>query len=616
MTTPGSSTLNHLTGKRGACDRCRGQKLRCIRDDQNQNSPQATCIRCFKARATCSYGTAKRAGRSPPSSISFPEERRGTGSGKPKIGSLAARSTANPSGQTGFVESEADTWQDRRGTGHWSNGRLLEEYTVDQESEGETANTSPIHAQSPSSQHDSSNVLSGVHLDFASYPSSSTTTLPWPEETMPVFSNHDAEEASCLEPFGSMYSWAFQDYRAQLMDIQVPKISQASNCEQPGDAAVNAYGIPAQEISTDAQITGGSDEAMDVDLLATSAHKATFDPTSALDARPRRVVQDTDRECVRLSNSSGTSPTANPRLFKDVPKIETGIKLDQSSPSINEIQHRRMQELSKLAMDLYAQLATNDPENHQPTSGATATTFQDQLVGSVLKSSNTFLTLLSSFSTPVTPSSPFPSSPPASSMSHNNPTYDSSDNGSSPLASALEPDDHAMDEAVQNSYGKVSAGSSDDSQPSPPIDMATVLQLLTCYIRITHLHSIMHARILDYLFAYLQHKPQHVGSVPPVFPNMQVGGVSLNRFGTFQVQLLLQISVHVLGEIESALGLPKEFRVGKSTDGGRTGVLGASVSWDFVKCLMSEGAWRGKKVESVREQLANLKRVLKRAMAF
>ena len=89
----------------------------------------------------------------------------------------------------------------------------------------------------------------------------------------------------------------------------------------------------------------------------------------------------------------------------------------------------------------------------------------------------------------------------------------------------------------------------------------------------------MHTHILNYFFAFLQHDPEHVDSVPPIFPDMQVGGASLNRFGTFQVELPLRTSVHVLGEIESAMGAPKEFRVGKSKE-ERTGVLGIVVSWD------------------------------------
>ena len=124
----------------------------------------------------------------------------------------------------------------------------------------------------------------------------------------------------------------------------------------------------------------------------------------------------------------------------------------------------------------------------------------------------------------------------------------------------------------------------------PPTDMTIVLQLLTCYIRIVRLHSIMYKSMIDYTLAFPAAASPHMAAIPPVFPGLQIGGVSLDAFGTLQVVLLLQIAVHVLGEIEVALGLPKEYRVGRWERGGR-GVLEASVSSGFVKCLMREGVW-------------------------
>ena len=607
MSTSAPLNLNPSAGKRAACDRCRGQKLRCIREDQNSNSPQATCIRCFKAGATCSYDTGKRVGRSAACKNSTPQERRGNGHRISKVSGIASRSNANPSGQSGYLDSKAGTWQDQHGSGNPSSGP--EEYTADQESERETEDTTPTYAHSPSPLHDSSNVLSEIDLDYSACSTSSTATLPWPDEIMTPFSYQDAEEASGFEPFGSKYGWALHNNRAQPMDIQVP-----SNGEQPIDVGVSSYEIPAQYCPKDTLIAGLPDEAMDIELLTTSAHATSVDPTNAVDARPRRD-RDDHRGSAQFSQSSHMNVSTNPSLLNEFAKTEAEIKLDKESLSMDEIQHQLMQELSKLAMDLYAQLATSDPENHQPTSGGTVTAFQDHFIGSVLRSSDTFLTLLSSFSTPVIRSSSSSSLHSLPSTSYRTTIYDSSDSGTSTPSLASEINDHGMNEMVQPSYSKHPAGNSDELEPPTPIDMATVLQLLTCYIRVVHLHSIMHARMLDYMSAFLQHNTQHVELIPPVFPNMQVGGVSLNRFGTFQIKLLMQISVHVLGEIESALGLPTEFRVGKSK-GGKMGVLGESVSGEFVKCLMNERSWRGKKLESVKEQLRSLRSVLKRAIAF
>ncbi len=608
---PSSKVPNPQPSKRGACDRCRGQKLRCLRDDQSRDSSQAPCLRCFKAGATCSYGIAKRAGRPPASHISHAhapssqQQKKGNRGEKTKESGIASRSILNTNGDhlTSFSNRQADGGRFCRETDGRASGRLLQEPTEnppnqESEEETETLETSPLEELSPSPLHDTTSHLDRANLHFPAYSGSSNATLPWPDETLSAFYNNDAGQALGLEPFGPKYSWAFHSYQAQGMDIQMPAALPMSNEAQSKDMGTHAYGSPAQTYSTNAQMSGTSDEAMDLDFPRRNAHTEPFSPMETVQARPDLIL-DGDRN----------------RVIEN----EVGNNFDQGTLSFNEIQHRRMQELSELAMDLYAQLAANDPEdNRQRASGATATVFQDQLVGSVLKSSNTFLTLLTSFSTPATSSSPpFTRPPPTPPTNQNNSPCSSSDSRASPSASTLDQDDSTMDEPGQHARGKLPNGSFDDSKPRPSTGMTTVLQLLTCYLRIVHLHSIMHIRLLDYLLAFFPHANQHGGSVPPVFPGMQVGGVSLDRFGTFQVKLMLQISIHVLGEIELALGLPEEYMIGKrkrKRDG--RGVLEASVSGGFVKRLMREMAWRGKEVEFVRERLGNLRRVLKGAIDF
>jgi hypothetical protein len=588
-------------GKRGACDRCRGQKLRCLREDLSQNSPQPKCVRCFRAGATCSFGIQKRAGRPPASNDPSPQERRGNG----KKSGMASRATGNPSAHGSFINSKGNGGQGQRRTGERGRDWSVEENTAEQESEGEHEDTIPAHAVNPSSAHETSNVLPGYNLDFSTCSGSSTATLPWPDETLPTFYNTDAGEASGLESFGPEYGWAFQHFQAQPMDIQIPIASPGSKDEQFREVGIKPHGTCTETWSTNTQIPGTSDEAMDLDLPSRSAHAAPVNLAKALNVRPVGA-RDRDRE----SANFGISSTAKSALFRDLAEQGTHIKCDEDTISMQKNQHRRMQELSDLAMDLYAQLAAIDPGNHQPTSGATATAFQDQLVGNVLNSSNTFLTLLTSFSAPATPSSPLTPPPPSlSSRTHDNSICNSSDSGASPSSSTLDDDYPAMDGSMQHPPHKLPAGSSNASKPPSPTDTATVLQLLTCYVRIIHLHSIMYAHILDYMLALPPHNTDRVDSVPLVFPGMQVGGVSLDKFGTFQIKILLQISVHVLREIEVALGLPEVYRVGKRKGEG-TGVLGASVSGEFVESL-TKG-----RTKCVKEQLRSLRRVLKGADEF
>ena len=608
---PSSTTQRAQPSKRGACDRCRGQKLRCLREDQGQDGSQAPCVRCFKAGATCSYGIAKRAGRPPASHVSqahapsSQQQRKGSRVDKTKENGRASRSVLNANNHqlTSFFDCQTDGARFRCGTDGPASGPLLQKNkrnSSNQESEEEieTLEMSPVEELSPNSLHDTTSHVAGADLHFAAYSGSSNATLPWLDDGLSAFYNNDAGQALSVEPFGPKYSWAFQAYETQSMDMQMPAALAMNSDAQPKDMGTNGYATPAQTYSTNAQVSGSSDESMDLEFPCRNAHAEPFSPMVAVQARPD-LLRERDRN--RLAEH------------------EVGSSFDEGNLSLNEIQHRRMQELSELAMDLYAQLAANDPENdRQHGSSATATVFQDHLVGSVLRSSNTFLTLLNSFSTPAaSSSSPAPRPPLTPPMNQTNSPCSSSYTRASPSASISDQDDSNTDELGQNPRGKLPNGSFDDSKPPPPTDMTTVLQLLTCYLRIIHLHSIMHVRLLDYLLAFFPHTNQHAGSVPPVFPGMQVGGVSLDGFGPFQVKLLLQISLHVLGEIELALGLPEEYMIGKrKRKRDARGLLEASVSEGFVKRLMKEEAWRGKRIEFVRERLKDLRRVLKGAIDF
>lgn len=528
---------NPRGSKRGACDRCRGQKLRCLRQDQSQDSPQAKCVRCSKAGATCSFGIPKRAGRPPGSTASSSQEWRGDGGGKAEKGRMVSRPTVNTSRDSRSFANKANGGQEHRRTGGWASGRLSEDNTADQDSEADTEDTTPLQALSPSSLDDTSGVLAEVSLDFPAFAASSTTNLPWPDDTLPPFYNNntndddddDAGGASGLEPFGPEYSWAFNHYQAPSMGLHIPTAPSIHNDDKSSDVSLNPYGTPAQTCSATTHLSAASDEAMDLDVPSRTTHPPTapFPTSNALPPSPRPHHRHTP------SLSSATPPSTSLHL-----------PFDDETLHPHERQHRRMQSLSTLAMDLYAQLVAHDSPPPPPPPA-----FHAHLVGTVLHSSSTFLHLLTSF----------------------------------PAAT----------------------------------DLPTVLQLLTCYIRITHLYALMLGRLLDYLLTL-------PAAPPPVFPGMTVGGFSLDRFGTFQVKLLVQISVHVLGEIEGVLGVPEGVRVlgagGEQAEGRGgekgTGVLEASVSGGFVEGLIREGAGRRGGRGKLREQLERLGEVLKRGVEF
>ena len=64
------SQSHQQLGMRAACDRCRGQKLRCRREHQSGNAEAGKCFRCNTADAVCSFSQSKRSGRPPASASS------------------------------------------------------------------------------------------------------------------------------------------------------------------------------------------------------------------------------------------------------------------------------------------------------------------------------------------------------------------------------------------------------------------------------------------------------------------------------------------------------------------------------------------------------------------
>ena len=304
---PSSKLPNPRPNKRGACDRCRGQKLRCLRDDQSRDSSQAPCVRCFKAGAICSYGIPKRAGRPPATHVSHahvPSSQQQTkrNRGKKTKGSgIASRSILNTNGHhlTNFSNCQANGGRLRRGTDGQASGRLFQETkkdTPDQESEEETdfLETSPVGELSPSPLQITTTHLGGANFHFPVYFESANATLPWPDGNLSTFYNNDAGQTLGLEPFGPKYSWASRSYQAQGMDIQMPAVLPMSNDAQSKDMGTHVYGTTAQTYSTNGQMSGASDEAIDIDFLSSNAHTELFSPMETVQARPD-LVRDSDR---------------------------------------------------------------------------------------------------------------------------------------------------------------------------------------------------------------------------------------------------------------------------------------------------------------------------------
>ncbi|MDI1492900.1 MAG: hypothetical protein OHK93_004683 [Ramalina farinacea] len=621
---PAFTTPTPRPSTRGACDRCRGQKLRCLRNEQSQDDPKAPCMRCFKAGADCCYGIARRAGRpSAPQAQALPQQhKKGIRGGKATATGMTSSDTSlitDSQDCINLFDQETSGRRDSRIFGLRAGDRLSHENsdcTVDQGSEAES------ECRSRASINDPNNTPYSTTSDLLrSYFNGS---LSWPDEDLSLLGNQDAGKAHGFEPFESSSGWTFNSEQVQPMDVEMQTAFPLPAVENSNNGEVSAYRTPPQPHPNINSMSKAFEEAIPSDSLTRAAQ---IDPSS-----PRNAIDDASlleqiQERSRIMKGSTSS-------------------LNSEMTPITELQHQRMRELSDLAMDLYAQLAIHNPDRHDqsvPKSPA----FHAQLVGYVLKSSNTFLALLKSFCSSVTsstssssssyhrsPITPRTASSTNQQNSPNNSSYSGTDGASPSTLAMYEREDFVMDDELGYSAPNDGSKGSSASESSQPTDMTTVLQLLTCYLRIVQLHSIMHNLFYDYLLAYfppatsqsspsvLHRQPRHLPvAIPPVFPGLQIGGVSLDPFGTFQVKFLLQISMQVLGEIELALELPEEYvligprKSGRSDSrGGGLGLLEASVTGGFVERVMKERECRGQRVGVVRERLGKLRSVLRGAV--
>ena len=554
--------------KRGACDRCRRHKLRCQPGGQNQDAATATCARCQRAGTACSFGIAKQPGRPSTSYAPGPQ---------PRGGSPAARATDDRVDSSKlndyFGEQVNSNGQAQNGqrTHYPCNGQFFRENTASQR---RIEGSSRVLNLDPPCLNDLATTLDETSLGFPT----------WSHETLPPLCRNGVEATATLNPFGPGYGWPFENHS----DIQIPKPASGERNKQFLDRSGNPF--EAQANSTYSFTFDPPSEAIDFDYAASTSHPARSQPMKTSNAKHREIG---DSEKGKRQLYGEASSIAIPAPSQGFPERHA---VNDNEESVME--HRRMQELSNLAMDLYRQLTVRDAETQPSNAGATATMFQHQLVGSVLKSSNSFVALLSSFSESNAPSSP--ATTPSASR-ENSASSHSEREGSSSLASCWDQQDSSM------SKDELAPSCSSDSRPA---DLTTVLQLLACYMRLVHLHSIMHSHILEYVLNFLPRRiDQPNDPIPPVFPGMQVDGISLDPFGPFQVMLVLRISLRVLGDVEVMLGLPEGCRIGERKSGVK-GILGASVSARFVKAVMREEAWREKKLQRVRDRLENLWRVL------
>ncbi len=490
MSVPSSSATAsaQVPRRRAACDHCRLQKLRCVR---NPSSPFSKCDRCIAAKAKCNFGVPKAAGR-PPST--------GTkDSPKHHDGPKSAQNTSRSAPRINNVSDSQDL------------------------------STSPLQSWSNST---------GIRSTEGSWAA--------PSSDQNAFLSPSYEEI-CLPGVIDMDLVHLDS--SSLIDFSTNHQKQ-----QPSNPSTPVSGNTGSQLFS--QSSGLYNSSDFFDCLA------TFD-TQFID--------------------TNIEPT------------EKGFALPGSS---YEKEQHPIHHLSELSMSLYNLFIESNDLRQEMGDNRPLSEFPCGFAGRLLENSKGFLELLLSFQktsdgvkeehleSPQQPLETFSA-------------------GSSPSA------DSNFDETFsitprRDSFASYSTTPT-EKKTNRRADMSIILQLLACYLRITQLHNILYTVIYNFITNPREGSPPQASSSssgtqtpeklanqpPSIFPGLQIGGVHLESFGIFQIKLLLQISAHILGEIESALSLPDGYRVSRKKDDEASGVLGVAIPPIFFEMTVADNESAG-----------------------
>jgi Fungal Zn(2)-Cys(6) binuclear cluster domain len=498
---PNRLLMNTEISRRSACDRCRGQKLRCVRQSPSRSQagdepPLVPCDRCLRAGAACINNIdpprrrltgGERIQNNPTSSA--PSQDRTPHSLLPK---------ASGTYSTGGSSTRPPTGGDSRR----SEGSVRFDDTANVESQKNAFQQSTERPSKRRSLGPSYNQLVfGINnLDPARYP----TTFSRPSSINGASSSSSGGNSMAL---GSLDNGPFN-----LETSPTSKVNHNFNGDT-FDFGMSLTPLPtSHQNSNPASLT---ETLPPGDGDPKSGHTGLFNANS-----PPLPPMNSSEDCLhRLSElCSG--------LLKNVSGYGTNCKT-------------------------LADVLSYNPR----LSNSTTSTLPKNAIGRVLENSQAFLDILGTLRDLLTPQTSDPSSPLNSECSYSD-LWDSDEFLPSATDNPNFPED-AMAEALLSTNSIVSAHNTSpdnhQSSLSPPwtassLDIPSTLTILTCYTWLLHTYDTIFARIHTSLGS-------KASAIPCILPGLTVGGFNLYEQKGLQVEILMQLSTRMLERIEEMLGI-------------------------------------------------------------
>lgn len=588
--------LDHA--RRSACDRCRGQKLRCVRaptgkggvvrtTDSETNS-LATCERCLKARAICvnTILPSKRFLRTKnpngPSSSSPSLERRPTPSSsqsdsQPHSYVVDRINTPGAGGRGGVTQNERPP----------SAGLPSQPTQVNPQTPG--AEREPTHrdAISPSRPHsrlESSNVKEALSFLGAGTANSPKESGHW------LSHGHHSSQSS-----------------RNFMSRGAPSASIST---------LDSVGFSAEDNIT--ARTGSSAELDNFDLEIfplSPVSKALSEKFHDLHAQNTDAGPQMD-----LYAASTKQPSTN----SDQSKSHGGPDRYEETEDSKEEWIRRLSELSsnllkgfnrispaKLA-DILAFSPSPIAEGPDRTDPMNKSVPMKNTIGRILESSQTFLDILQYFKAP----SSGMETRAMSECSYSD--YWVGEEDTEMTNDALFPHD-ANDLIFTNSSLPTSGdefapplpSSCGSALPYPPPsssptsrpDFPTTLAILTCYTCLLRMYDVVFSQIYHALLGTM-HLSGRSNNLPASLPGLQLGGFDLDSHKDMQMEILIHISSKMLERIETTLGIDLPMN---GPDSGRcrndTGILDNISSAAILDAIFKQKDFGSSGVDGVRTAL-------------
>lgn len=308
---------------------------------------------------------------------------------------------------------------------------------------------------------------------------------------------------------------------------------------------------------------------------------------------------------------------------------------DLSQGPLPDLKEECLQKLSDLSADLFRQWSrissgqladslffsppTSNSQVTDPPNGIALNNAKSP-IGKMLDSSREFMDVLRYFVRS-------PSNQSSNSAFHSSPSSCYSDFGLENLSgnhvnmSSNHPSSPAYNYQISRvlSFGSSSASldfTSPDSFGPLRSDVLTALPILTCYICLVRIYRTIFSHIHNQLLA----RPSQA-ELTSILPGLQLGGFQLESHRNLQIRILMQVSVHMLDQIESALGLPDDICTAENAGSMRRGILEDSVSTALLEVVMkqeatdcAEGDRAG--IKSLRNTWKSINRLLDGRIAF